>query len=547
MRYLRPGLILASVIMLLLWPSWAAAQTAGVAPTRNWAISLAVAPGAPNRVLAGTLNAPDPPTIYHSEDAGVSWGPGAGLPANISTSGIAFDALNPSVVLAGDGVAGLLLRSVDGGLTWQELPGFRAQLSPSSAIGEMYSTVENGVSVFYASTRFDGVFRSQDAGATWTRLDAGLVGEARRVREVLRWKENLFAATHDGVYIMDPTTNAWVRSPGFPTGVIAFSLTAQGDTLVAGTGVGISTSVDAQTWASAPNFPLTIVYDVVSTGRNLVAATENGLYVGSGDLWQQSLLNGAPYASITYALANIERAPRTVYAGTELDWVLRSDDEGLNFYSAATMPVLDLISALAPPTPTPTPTLPPTNTPTPTPTATPTVPPTATPTPTWTPLPTNTPSMTPSPAPSATAAPTDTPSPTNTPPPTNTPAPTDTPPPTFAPLPTDTPAQAAAGDVAGAAAPTSTSVFGADFPPLEPLATAALPVIEPPQEQAPAQTLAPIPSPTQIPSPTPTRKPLDVTGLVQTSLPPIFLGIGVVALVVLAVAAVGVLRGPRDI
>lgn len=541
--------------MLLTWPAWAAAQTVGTAPTRNWAISLAVAPGAPNRVLAGTLNAPDPPTIYHSEDAGVSWGPGAGLPANISTSGIAFDALNPSVVLAGDGVAGLLLRSVDGGLTWQELPGFRAQLSASSAIGEMYSTVENGVSVFYASTRFDGVFRSQDAGASWTRLDAGLVGEARRVREVLRWKENLFAATHDGIYILDPTTNAWVRSPGFPTGVIAFSLTAQGDTLVAGTGVGISTSVDAQNWTSAPNFPLTIVYDVVSAGSNLIAATENGLFVGSGGAWQQALLNGAPYAGITYALANIERAPRTVYAGTELDWVLRSDDEGLTFYSAATMPMLDLISALAPPTPTPTPTPVPTNTPTATPTATPTVPPTATPvptatpSPTWTPLPTDTPSLTPSPVPSATVLPTDTPSPTFTLFPTNTPQATDTPPPTFAPLPTDTPSQAPPAEGAGTFAPTSTSVFGADMPSLAPLSTQALPPIEPPQEQAPSQAPESIPSPMPMPtpSPTPTREPLDVTGLVQGSLPPIFLGIGVVALVVLIGAAIGVLRGPRDI
>jgi hypothetical protein len=55
-----------------------------------------------------------------------------------------------------------------------------------------------------------------------------------------------------------------------------------------------------------------------------------------------------------YALANTARAPRTIYAGTADAWVLRSDDEGLTFASVSAMPPLDVRAALATATPTPT-------------------------------------------------------------------------------------------------------------------------------------------------------------------------------------------------
>jgi photosystem II stability/assembly factor-like uncharacterized protein len=475
------------------------------------------------------LNAPDPPTVYRSNDGGITWqGAISGLSPDVSISGLAFDPQNARVALAGDGGAGYLFGSQDGGSTWAELPGIRSQLSPSSAIGELTAFIEDQVSTFYAMTRFDGVFRSQDVGNSWTQLSAGLVGEARRVREVVRWRDSLYAGTHDGVYRLDAATNIWVRSSGFPAGVIAFSMTTQGDTLVSGTGVGVYTSTDGETWVTSPGFPLTIVYDIVETETGLVAATDTGLYTGVGGNWRQATLNGAPYSGVTYALASTPKAVRTVYAGTEVDWVLRSDDGGATFYSVSTMPPLDVRAALATPTPSPTPTPPPTDTPT----------------------------MTPTPTPSST--PTETATPTNTPVPTDTPVPSDTPPPT-ATLTDVPPTQTAA--------PTSTSVFDdstlaealtlAAATPIPtappPLPTAIPPTAVAPMEPAnpivPSVTLAPKPTTAPSPSPTPgaTQPPMDLEALMRGSLSRILLGLGIVALVVVFGSAVAILRGPRDI
>ncbi len=505
-RQLTAFVLIAGALLAALLAPWAArAQTAGAAPTRNWAISIAIAPGAPDRVLAGTLNAPDPPTVFRSADGGVSWSPAAGgLAANISVSGLAFDPQNPNTVLAADGVEGLLFRSDDGGATWAEVPAIRALLTETSAVGELYAAVEGGVTTWYASTRFDGVLRSQDTGATWTKLDAGLAGEARRVREVVRWRDTLFAGTHDGVYIYDTASSTWVRSTGFPTGLIVFSLTAANDVLYAGSGEGILYSADGQNWTRAPGFPVTIVYDVVQAGNTVVAATDVGIFTGIEGTWQQALLNGAPYGGVSYAVDNTPKAPRTIYVGTEADWVLRSDDQGRNFYAVTGMPPLDVVAALATPTATPT------NTPLPTPT------PTETPTATFTPTPTDT--ATPSPTPTETPTPTITPTPTETPTATITPTPTNTLTaeellaliPTATPTPTDT------------ATPTNTPT----------------PTITP--------TATPSPTATNTPTITPTPRPIDFEKIANTTLPPLFLGLGFVALFVILAAAFAILRGPKD-
>ena len=81
----------------------------------NNVISLGVAPGNPDIVVAGTLNAPDPLNLYRSPDGAVSWSAvGTDLPPNLSIAGVAFDPQNPNIVMAGDAALGLILRSGNG-------------------------------------------------------------------------------------------------------------------------------------------------------------------------------------------------------------------------------------------------------------------------------------------------------------------------------------------------------------------------------------------------------------------------------------------------
>lgn len=400
------------VMIVCLAPAWATAQ--GTVPTANAVLSLAVAPGAPNQVLAGVLNSPQPAGIYRSTDGGVAWNNTTpDLAPNISIASLTYDPRNARVAYAADGGGGLVFRSQDGGATWSEMQGFRTLLSANSAVGVVYATVEESRSVLYAGTRFDGVFRTEDGGATWQQLDSGLVGAARRIRSLARFGDALFAGTHDGLYRLAQGATTWEAVAGFPETDIVFSLLADGNTLYAGTASFLFASNDATTWSRVPNSPATVYYALASTGRLLVLATENGLWTGSGGTWTLATVAGVDYSEPVYAVANTPRAPRTIYAGLAEGWVLRSDDEGVTFAGLPTLTPLDVAAALATATPTFTPS----------------------PTPTNTATPTNTPTETPTPTPSPTATETPTPTATRTPTPTRTPLPTRTPTSTRTPTP----------------------------------------------------------------------------------------------------------------
>lgn len=573
-----PWLALALILMGWLLPAFVRAQ-GGIIPTRNSPISLAVLPGQPDQVLVGTLNAPDPVYLYRSTNGAVSWSPsGDGMTTNISIAGIAIDPQNPNLVLAGDGGFGYMYRSRDGGATWEELADFKALLTANAAVGELYAVEEEGVTAFYASTRYDGVFRSPNGGDIWQKLDAGLQGEARRVREVVWFKDILYAGTQAGLYRILPANPTWEFVPGLPSSLIVFSVWGMGDNLYAGTGQGLYVSQDGLTWAPAPNFPPTIVYDLTDTGTRIVAATETGVWVGVGDTWQQALVNGAPYGGIVYAVANTPKAPRTIYAAASTDWVMRSDDEGLNFFPATAVPALDVAAALATPTPSPTPSPTPTDTPTPSPTPTDTATPTPTATATDTPLPTATPIPTDTPTPTATA--TETPQPTVTPTATETALPSE---PTAAPqgglggmvgstpsaseetsptitldIPTAAPNEPTPAEVLTVELPTPVPPTPTPLPTETP--TLVVPTDTPPpaatqQEVAvvPQESPTAIPSPTvtptvtETPLPTATREPIDVGQIVAVTLPPVFVGAGVLLIFVIVAAGLSLVRGPRDI
>jgi hypothetical protein len=581
---LNKGLLWIALIPLIagmLLPVLVRAQ-GGTIPTRNAPLSLAVLPGQPDKVLVGTINVPDPVPVYlfRTTDGGATWAAsGEGMIPDISIAGIAVDPQDPNLVLAGDGGTGHMFRSRDGGITWEELLEFDALLAENAAVGELYSVVEDGVSVFYASTRYEGVFRSPNGGDIWQKLDAGLIGEARRVREVVWFNGALYAGTHAGLYRMQIANPTWEFIPGLPNTLIVWSLWTLGDTLYAGTSSGLYTSQDGVTWTPAPNFPSTIVYDLIDTGTRIVAATEIGVWGGIGDTWQRSFVNGAEYTGVVKAVANTPKAPRTVYAATDLDWVMRSDDEGLNFFPATAIPALDVAAALATPTPTRT------NTATPTATPTATATPTPTATATDTPLPTNTPIPTETPTPTATA--TETTVPTVTPTTTETASsgePTTAPQgglggmagatasaseetsptisldiPTAAPDEPDepTPAEVVNVDVPTPAPPTDTPL-PTDTPTHTPLPTETpLPVDTPASAEqvavVPQESPTPIPSPTATPTvtetplPTATREPIDVGQIVAVTLPPVFVGAGVLLIFVIVAAGMSLVRGPRDI
>ena len=161
--------------------------------------ALAVDPTNANRLFAAVLGHPYGPSaergIYRSEDGGKSWTRVLGGKAGDESTGgsdVVMDPKNPQVVYASlwdarlgpwedkndyEGTRGGLFKSTDGGATWKPLtnglPADLVQVNVAVAASDpqrLYATVSTKVESAYASGKGLGVYRSDDAGASWRRI-----------------------------------------------------------------------------------------------------------------------------------------------------------------------------------------------------------------------------------------------------------------------------------------------------------------------------------------------------------------------------------------
>ena len=433
----RPWQLLAVLAALFVPASGLIFAQSGFVPFSNSIIALDASPDDASIVVAGTLNVPVPAGIYRSTDGGHTWSrANANLPADTSVASIRFDPLDGNRVLAADGGVGNLFISEDGGLNWRQEPSISQVLTSNSGIGRLFTRIEDGQTVFYAGSRYDGVVRSVDGGLSWEWYGEGLTGSALRVRAFVDKNGALYAGTHDGVWRLTPDSASWQRV-NLPAGIIARGLTILNGRLYVGTfASGLYLSDDGYNWVQDPSFPAgVVIYDLTASGQEVIIGTNVGLWTQSVPDWTRVSVNGAAYTNPVFRLASSSTFVGVTYAGTEQDGVLRTLDSGVTFLSSAHITPLD--PAELPRAPTATPSVSPTPTETPTVTAThdpnvPTSTPTATGTETATPDP-NAPTDTPMAACTPTATPdpnmpTDTPTATGTPTATPDPnAPTDTP------------------------------------------------------------------------------------------------------------------------
>ena len=376
----------------------------GFVPFSNSIIGLDVSPDDASVVIAGTLNVPVPAGIYRSTDGGHTWSRAdVELPADTSVASIRFDPQDGNRVLAADGGAGNLFISEDGGQSWRQEFSVNQVLTPNSGIGRLFTRVEDGVTVFYAGTRYDGVVRSRDGGLNWAWFGEGLTGSALRVRAFADKAGALYAGTHDGVWRLTAGAASWERVD-LPAGIIARGMTILDGRLYVGTfASGLYLSEDGYNWVQDPAFPAgPVIYDVTVSGQKVVVGTNVGLWTQSVPDWTRVTVNGAAYTNPVFRLATSTTFFGVTYAGTEQDGVLRTLDGGESFLSSAQITPLNPAELSRVPTPTPTETPPPSDTSTPT--ATPTITPTPDPgAPTETPTATDTATATPDPdAPTAT-------------------------------------------------------------------------------------------------------------------------------------------------
>ena len=113
--------------------------------------------------------------VWKTTDSGRSWRPVSDQMANLSVGILAMDPANPNVLYAGtgegyfngDAVRGAgIFRTTDAGATWTRLA---ATATPDFYYVNDLVMSSQGSGRLYAATR-TGVWRSLDAGATWTRV-----------------------------------------------------------------------------------------------------------------------------------------------------------------------------------------------------------------------------------------------------------------------------------------------------------------------------------------------------------------------------------------
>ncbi len=157
---------------------------------------LAIDPKNPDRVFAAVLGHPYGPSeqrgVFRSLDGGKSWKRVLFKDANTGASDLEIDPKDPNVVYAAlwearlapwedhneyGGAGGGLYKSIDGGTTWKQLthglPANTAQLDLAiapSRPSRIYVTLATTERAEYASGKGNGLYRSDDAGATWTQI-----------------------------------------------------------------------------------------------------------------------------------------------------------------------------------------------------------------------------------------------------------------------------------------------------------------------------------------------------------------------------------------
>ena len=177
----------------------------------------------------------------------------------------------------------------------------------------------------YAATNM-GVFRSSDSGNSWTFVSAGPTIEHDGVRCLVADNAGLYGGTrYNGVFRSTDDGATWIRT-GLATGQV-FTLMVTGSSVYAGTNEGAFRSDDeGVTWVSL-NEGLTNLHGrcFIQKGSYLFVGTDDGVFRSSD--------NGTTWTRASSGLANLymcgfATAGDYLFASTWNDCVYRSLDDG---------------------------------------------------------------------------------------------------------------------------------------------------------------------------------------------------------------------------
>jgi hypothetical protein len=230
--------------------------------------------------------------VYCSADGGLHWEQRVGTGMNTAIYALAIDPTDSQVLYAGSNAnpasymgadpeqlfnsVGIVHKSMDGGLTWTELPtgfirgtrvtGLRIDPdNPQTIYASTFGLLSGGGSN-YLDPQY-GVLKSTDGGATWASMKAGLGAELRhqaifRIDLSSRNPSRLIVSVADTSYYLSANGGASFARPAAPTsqaGIMAFDPTDASGMRVIGlsqVGTQVLESLDAgNSWRAIGNLP----------------------------------------------------------------------------------------------------------------------------------------------------------------------------------------------------------------------------------------------------------------------------------------------------
>lgn len=183
---------------------------------RNWdAMGMAISPGEPQNIYVAGHD-----VFSHSRDGGQSWAPLRHDLPGTDIHGFAMDPDNPSKLYAfvvGYGV----YRSDNAGSNWQ--------LLSRGLPGDVMALAAGGGQTLYAGSMQRGVLKSSDGGKTWLTANTGIEGQNAMTLAVdSKQPQTVYAGTEKGLFKSRDAGNSWSRLP-FPGAAAATVAVAPGN------------------------------------------------------------------------------------------------------------------------------------------------------------------------------------------------------------------------------------------------------------------------------------------------------------------------------
>lgn len=270
--------------------------------------ALATDPNAPQKMYAGNEQG----AIFVTSDSGDHWTRTKADIAHLAAiAALGFDASGKKLYAA---AASGLWVSPDGGLHWSSVTASSLPRDTFTALAFDVKSSDN----FSVGTAQHGVFRTTDAGRSWTGIASGFPAGSRvNALSYVTDQKQLWAATSAGAYLLKDGETAWkALNQGLPpvavNALVPASLTGgEPDLVFAGTERGFFSSRDQGAHWSAGKDTLagTTVTSILldfraADAKKLYAGTRAGVLLSSdqGQTWQ-SVAPGLPKGKTVNALA----------------------------------------------------------------------------------------------------------------------------------------------------------------------------------------------------------------------------------------------------